>query len=95
MHISGIAYISVEVAEALAKCEGDLSLDGLTSISVDLAAVLAKHDGYLSLERQTVLSNAVAHALSVHGHLSRENLPAFRRQDPPRRWAWGVRPSGT
>lgn len=44
-----IKTLTVEQAEALAKCQGWLSLSGLTEISTEVAKALAKNGGGVSL----------------------------------------------
>ena len=70
LDFSGYAMITVEAAQALAKCCGemahvfDLSLGGLTSLSDEAAQALAECQGSLHLDGLTTLSVEVAQALA-------------------------------
>jgi ABC-type amino acid transport substrate-binding protein len=70
--LPAVKTLSVEVARALARRNGNLSLDGLTTISDEVAVALAEHHGgTLSLRGLKSLSEKAAKALAGHdGRLS-------------------------
>ena len=61
-----IKTLTVEQAEALAKCEGELYLDGLTTITPEVAETLAKHEGELYLEGLTTITPEALKALRAN-----------------------------
>jgi stage V sporulation protein K len=77
--LSHITAISVEVADALAECEGFLNLAGLTAIEEEVAAALAQHQWLLMLKGLTALDEDVAAALAQHqgGGLVLDGLKAL------------------
>jgi len=68
-----LTSLSPEVADALAKHHGTLSLQGLTSLLPEVAQILAKHNGTLRLDNLTTLSPETADVVAKHKGVFRLN----------------------
>lgn len=66
IQLSGLTTLFPEVAEELAKRNGQLYLNGLTTLSLEVAKALAKRQGGLGLNGLTEITPEVAEALAKH-----------------------------
>ena len=79
--LNGLTSLSVEVAEALVKLQGDMNLNSLESLSPEVAEVLATHKGSLMLNGLRSLSPEAAETLAKHeGIVSLEGLTELTTQ---------------
>ena len=80
LSLDGIRTITPEVADALVRGNGTLSL-GLTSITKEVADALGQHSGWLTLHNLRELDRETAAALSRHKHwLSLDGLNSLTPQ---------------
>lgn len=66
LSLNGLQQISIPVAQALSRFQGDLALTGLHTVSVEVANKFEGHKGGLLLGRIENLSDAAAKSLKRH-----------------------------